>query len=76
MDMQEREITAKTKTITEILEKNSYDIGFEVYYNSYGHLVLRWFVMSSEERDFIITLNPKETQKVIDLAKVFPLSSG
>ena len=75
MDMQEREITSKTKTITDILGCNRLDLGFEVYYNNYGHLVLRWYNMANENKDFVISLDPNETLKVITLIKAFPVVS-
>jgi hypothetical protein len=44
-------------------------VGFAVYFNSYGHIILEWSSLSDDSKKVRISLNPRDSQKVIKFIK-------
>jgi hypothetical protein len=63
MEFIERKITSKKEPISEEYDQ------FQISYNSYGHLCLRWF-NEENNKDFLLILTSDETAKVLRFLRI------
>ena len=56
-------------SVTDFLGCDSTNVGFTIYFNSYGHIILEWSSLSDDSKKVRISLNPRDSQKVIKFIK-------
>jgi hypothetical protein len=56
-------------SVTDFLGCDSTNVGFTVYYNSYGHIILEWSSLSDDSKKVRIYLNPRHSLTVIKFIK-------
>jgi hypothetical protein len=61
--------TLEEKTLFELMGLDRIftheDLHFQISYNSDGYLTLRWVSIQNPSRDFLLVLDPEETDKVL-----------
>jgi|GEM_PF-6804665 len=56
-------------SVTDFLGCDSTNVGFTVYFNSYGHIILEWSSLSDDSKKVRISLNPRDSLTVIKFIK-------
>jgi len=59
----------KRKTESEILKVPEEFTDFQVSFNSWGHIVFRWFNHSNQEKDVVLALSQSESHTLVNFIR-------